>query len=156
MVVAPIEQILTALEDVLPGQGRPFALHTPSFSGNEWKYLKECVDTGWVSSLGAFVERFERMLAEFTGAKYAIATVNGTAALHVCLRLVGVSPGDEVLVPALTFIATANAVSYCGAIPHFVDSEERTLGMDPDKLARYLKERSVMRSGHCYNTKTGA
>jgi perosamine synthetase len=98
----------------------PAALHEPEFVGNESRYLKDCIDTGWVSSAGAYVDRFERQLAEVTGARHAIAVVNGTAALHLALVVAGVRAGDEVLVPALTFIATANAVAYCGATPHFV------------------------------------
>jgi len=150
-----IEAVLAALRSVLPS-GKPFVpLHEPSFSGNEWAYVKECLDTGWVSSVGKFVDRFEEELAAYTGVKRAIAVVNGTAALHVCLLLAGVRSGDEVLMPALTFIATANAVSYCGAIPHFIDSEERTLGLDPHKLGSYLDDIAEVREGGCYNRLTG-
>jgi perosamine synthetase len=147
--------IIDALKSVLPDRGERVALHEPAFSGNEWLYVKECLDTGWVSSVGKFVDRFEQQLAQYTGVKHAIAVVNGTAALHVCLKLVGVEQGDEVLMPALTFIATANAISYCGASPHFVDSEECTLGLDPDKLERYLKEITELRATGCFNKKTG-
>ena len=97
-----LRQVLTS-ENYIP-------LHEPSFSGNEWKYVKECLDTGWVSSVGKYVDRFERDLAEYTGVKHTVVVVNGTAALHVCLELIGVQPNDEVLLPALTFVATANAV----------------------------------------------
>ena len=100
----------------------PAALHEPEIAGNEWAYVKECLDTGWVSSVGDYVDRFEAMIAEQTGAKHAIATVNGTAALHACYTLAGVEAGDEVIVPTLTFVGTANAVTYLGAVPHFVDS----------------------------------
>jgi len=147
--------VLAALKSVLPPDDEFVALHEPSFAGNEWAYVKECLDTGWVSSAGKFVDRFEQDLADYTGARRAVAVVNGTAALHVCLLLVGVESNDEVLVPALTFIATANAVSYCGAIPHFVDSEERTLGLDPAKLADYLAEIGEVRAGGCFNKLTG-
>lgn len=147
--------IVDALNSVLPKGHGAVALHEPSFRGNEWAYAKECLDTGWVSSVGKFVDRFERDLAEFTGVKHAVAVVNGTAALHVCLRLVGVAREDEVLIPTLTFIATANAVSYCGAIPHFVDSEESTLGLDPHKLGEYLGEIAEIRGEDCFNKKTG-
>ena len=149
-----IESVLTALQSVLPSGEDFIALHEPSFNGNEWTYVKECLDTGWVSSVGKFVDRFEEELAAYTGVKRAIAVVNGTAALHVCLILVGVKPGDEVLVPALTFVATANAVSYCGAVPHFIDSEERTLGVDPHKLEAYLKNIAEVRTDGCYNRLT--
>jgi len=132
-----IQAIDEALNAVLGHVKRPVALHEPSFLGNEWAYVKDCLDTGWVSSVGRYVDRFEQMLAEFTGVKRAIAVVNGIAALHMCLKLVGVEPGDEVLIPALTFVATANAVTYCCAVPRFVDSEERTLGLDPNKLFAY-------------------
>jgi perosamine synthetase len=133
----------------------PLALHEPRFAGNEWVYVKECLDSTFVSSVGKFVDRFEADLATYTGAKHAVAVVNGTAALHVALQLVGVSRGDEVLIPAFTFIATANAVSYCGAVPHFVDSEERTLGVDPGALREYLKSATEIRNGECVNRATG-
>jgi aminotransferase in exopolysaccharide biosynthesis len=133
----------------------PVALHEPHFAGNEWAYLKECLDSTYVSSVGKFVDRFEADLAAYTGAKHAVAVVNGTAALHVALCLAGVQPGDEVLIPALTFVATANAVTYCSAIPHFVDSEERTLGLDPQALREYLHDITEVRSGQCLNRSTG-
>ena len=113
-------QIVSAIQTVVGAE--PVMLHEPRFDGNEWTYVKECLD----STVGKFVDRFEADLATYTGAKHAVAVVNGTCALHVALRLAGVVTGDEVLIPALTFVATANAVSYCGAGPHFVDSEERT------------------------------
>lgn len=108
-----------------------------------------------VSSIGNFVGRFERMLEEYTGAKHAVAVVNGTSGLHLALRLAGVRTGEEVLLPSLTFVASANAVTYCGAIPHFVESEEQTLGMDPDSLQDYLKKVTEGRSGLCIHRKTG-
>lgn len=134
---------------------RPAVLHEPCFGGNEWRYVKECLDSTFVSSAGKFVDRFELMLAEYTGARHAVAVVNGTAALHVALRLAAVDPGDEVLVPALTFVATANAVSYCGALPHFVESETRTLGVDALALRAYLREQTEQRLGQCVNRHTG-
>ncbi|TGK14575.1 LegC family aminotransferase [Leptospira stimsonii] len=133
----------------------PVALHEPTFSGNEWKYVKECIDTSFVSSVGKFVDRFELDLAQFTGAKHAIAVVNGTAALHISLKLAGVNSGEEVLIPSLTFVATANAVTYCGAIPHFVDSEESTLGLDPIRIREYLSLISEIRNSQCVNKATG-
>src|SRR6266545_6469508 len=129
---------IAAIDAVVGHAARPVALHEPRFAGHEWDYVKETLDSGWVSSAGKYVDRFEKELAERCEMPHAIATVNGTAALHACLLLAGVEPGDEVLMPALTFIATANAVSYCGAIPHLCDSERATLGLDPDKLDRHL------------------
>lgn len=147
--------VVKALKMVLP-EGKNFvALHEPSFKGHEWDYVKDCLDSGWVSSVGEFVNRFERDLADYTGAGYAVAVVNGTAALHLALLLAGVKVGDEVLIPSLTFIATANAVSYCGANPHFVDCEEKTLGLDPGKLKDYLKEISELRPEGCFNRRNG-
>ena len=133
----------------------PQSLHEPSFNGNEWLYIKECLDSTFVSSVGKFVDKFENDLVDFTGAKHAVAVVNGTAALHIALKLAGVCAQDEVLVPALTFVATANAVTYCNAVPHFVDSEEITLGIDASKLRHYLKVNTRQDSGNCVNKKTG-
>jgi aminotransferase in exopolysaccharide biosynthesis len=147
------QQLVSAIRTVV-GPG-PVALHEPSFSGNEWQYLKECLDSTYVSSVGKFVDRFEADLAAFTGARYAVAVVNGTAALHIALKLAGVKPDDEVLIPALTFVATANAVTYCGAVPHLVDSEERTLGVDTASLRAYLGRRTEQRAGQCINRDTG-
>lgn len=147
--------IVNIIKDCLPKDFDFIGLHEPYFIGNEWNYVKECIDTGWVSSVGKFVDKFEEKLVEYTGVKRAIAVVNGTAALHICLKLVGVEQGHEVLIPTLTFVATANAVSHCGAIPHFVDSEERTLGLDPYKLGEYLNEIVEIRSEGCFNKQTG-
>ena len=149
------QELLAALRKVLPDKTRIYPLHEPVFGGREWEYVKACIDTGMVSSVGTYVDKFERMLEEYTGARHAVAVVNGTAGLHIALKLAGVMPGDEVLVPALTFVASANAVTYCGASPHFVDSEEQTLGLDPDKLHDYLKKVTEMRSGACVHKKTG-
>ena len=149
-----VEDIVATLRGALPEDGA-VGLHEPTFAGREWEYVKECLDTEWVSTAGSFVDRFEEDLAAYTGAEHAIAVINGTAALHVGLRVAGVEAGDEVLVPALTFVATANAVSYLGATPHFVDSEERTLGLDPAKLHDYLEEIAEVREGTCVNTQTG-
>lgn len=132
----------------------PVILHEPTFAGNEKKYLAECVDSTFVSSVGPFVTRFEQELAGYTGVKFAVATANGTAALHTCLLLAGVKRDDEVLVPALTFVATANAVAYCNAVPHFVDSSWKTLGICPEKLADYLGAVAERRVDGTYNKKT--
>ncbi|MBK9018659.1 MAG: LegC family aminotransferase [Sulfuritalea sp.] len=147
------EQVVSALRAVV-GEGSA-ALHEPSFGGSEWLYLKECLDSTFVSSVGKFVDRFESELASFTGAGHAVAVVNGTAALHIALKLAGVRTDDEVLVPALTFVATANAVSYCGATPHLVDSEESTLGMDAARLRAHLVSQTEQRVGSCVNRATG-
>jgi len=147
------QEIVRAIESVI-GKG-PAALHEPRFRGNEWEYVKECLDSTFVSSVGKFVDRFETELAELTGATRAVAVVNGTAALHVALRVAGVEPGDEVLLPALTFIATANAVAYCNATPHFVDSEARSLGMCADALRTHLEATTDLRGGLCINRGTG-
>lgn len=151
-----IDSIIAAIKTVIPQNKQlPVALHEPCFKGNEWDYVKECIDTSWVSYVGKYVDRFEEMLADYTRVKRAVAVVNGTAALQIALKLIGVQPGDEVLVPALTFVATANAVSHCGAIPHFVDSEEKTLGMDPHKLKDYLRNICRVNSSGCTNKQTG-
>lgn len=133
----------------------PAALHEPCFGGREWDYVKDCLDTGWVSSVGSYVDRFEAMLAERSDVPRAIATVNGTAALHMCLLLAGVEAGDEVIIPTLTFVATANAVRYCGATPHFVDSSYETLGMDAARLQSYLARIAERRGESWINRGTG-
>jgi len=147
------DEIVDAVRKTV-GSG-PVALHEPRFAGNEWAYVKECLDSTYVSSVGKFVDRFEAQLADFTGAKFAIAVVNGTAALQVALRLVGVQRDDEVLVPALTFVATAAAVVHCGAVPHFVDSSERDFGVDPVALREYLRDIAEIRADQCVNRATG-
>lgn len=147
-----VHAIRSALGENVP---MPVALHEPAFRGNESRYVQECIDTGWVSSVGKFVDQFEQQLAEYTGAKRAVAVVNGTAALHMALHLVGAGGADEVLVPTLTFIATANAVSYCGAALHLVDSEATTLGVDVEKLSGYLEQKAIIKNGECFNRDTG-
>lgn len=149
-------QVLTVFREMLSNETKNISLHEPTFKGNEWNYIKECLDTGWVSSVGAYVDRFERDLAAFTGSPHAVAVVNGTAALHISLVVAGVRPDDEVLIPSLTFVATANAVTYCGAIPHLIDVAQDTLGVDAFKLGEYLKEIAIIQQdGHYYNKKTG-
>lgn len=148
-----VEQVVSAVSQ-LTGAA-PVPLHAPRFSGNELCYLKECLDTTFVSSVGSFVDRFEEGLAAYTGAKYAVAVVNGTAALHVALLVAGVRPGDEVLVPTLTFVATANAVAHSNATPHFVESCETTLGIDSMALRIYLEQNTDLKDGCCINRKTG-
>ena len=138
MSIPATPDFLRRLGRVLGTPAEPVGLHEPEFAGNEWAYVKECLDTGWVSSAGRFVNEFEVRLAAFTGARHAVAVVNGTAGLHAALLAAGVMPGDEVIVPALTFVATANAVVHCGAIPHFADADFARLGMDPEALADHL------------------
>ena len=151
-----IDSIIKAIKTVIPqDQKGPIALHEPCFNGNEWLYLKDCIDSTYVSYVGQYVNKFEAILAEFTGVRKAVAVVNGTAALQIALMISGVNPGDEVLVPALTFVATANAVVHCGAIPHFVDSEEKTLGLDPYKLKDYLRSVCHVNSDGCKNKHSG-
>ena len=149
------DRVLAAVRAAVPDAALPAPLHAPEFRGREWDYVKDCLDTGWVSSVGAYVDRIERDLEAFTGLGHAVAVSNGTAALDVCFRLAGVVPGDEVLVPTLTFVATANAITYRGAIPHFVDSEERTLGVDPARLEAHLRATARTEAGVCVNTRTG-
>jgi perosamine synthetase len=151
-----LDAVLHAVRGVLGRAEAPLSLHEPEFGGREWDYVRDCLDTGWVSSVGAYVDRFERDLAQVTGAAHAVATCNGTSALHLCLLLAGVQAGDEVLIPALTFVATANAVSYIGARPHFVDSETVSLGVDAAGLDRYLHEVAEVVGGYCVNRQTGA
>lgn len=130
-------------------------LSEPLISGNEWKYIKECLDTGWVSSAGEYVNRFEKMMADYVGTKYAVAVVNGTAALHLSLIATGVQHGDEVIVPALTFIAPVNVVKYCMAEPVFMDCDSDTLCMDVQKVSDFLnKECGEGRGGYLYNKKS--
>jgi perosamine synthetase len=130
-------------------------LSVPEIAGNAQQYLNQCIDSNWVSTAGPFVDRFEQSVAEASQAKYAIATVNGTAALHIALLLSNVRPNDEVLMPALTFIASANAVRYVGAWPLFIDSEELYGQLDAVKLARFLEAQCEFRSGKVTNRKTG-
>lgn len=131
------------------------ALHEPRFSGREQEYLKDCIDSTFVSSVGKYVDRFEQDLAAYTGAKYAIATVNGTAALHAALVLAGVASGDEVITQPLTFVATVNAIKYCGAEPCFVDVDRDTMGLSPDALRSFLEESAVLEDGLCRNRISG-
>ena len=129
-------------------------LHEPRFVGNEKKYLEECIDSTFVSSVGKFVDLFEIEVAKYTGAKYAVATVNGTAALHIALLMVGVERNDEVITQPLTFIATCNALSYIGAHPVFVDVDKNTLGLSPEKLDHFLSQNTETINGECINKTT--
>lgn len=137
------------------GRDRVPALHEPVFRGREWEYVKDCLDTTMVSSVGAYVDRMEAMLADICGVGRAVATANGTAALHACLLLAGVRRDDEVIIPTLTFVATANAVAYCGAFPHFADAETATLGIGAAALRAHLSAHAEISHGECRNRATG-
>lgn len=130
-------------------------LSVPEIHGNEWKYVKECLDSNWVSSAGPFVDRFERMVADYVGSRHAVATVNGTAALHTALLIAGIAPDDEVLVSALTFIAPANAVRYAGAWPVFIDAEPTYWQMDPQKVLDFLENECRWADGELRNKTSG-
>lgn len=130
-------------------------LHAPLFIGNEKKYMNECIDTTFVSSVGKFVDRFEEMVADYTGAKKAVVCVSGTNALHMAMILVGVEREDEVLTQALTFIATCNAISYIGAHPVFIDVDKETLGLSPTAVRRWLEKNAEIKESVCYNKHTG-
>lgn len=137
-------------------QERSFiALHEPIFFGNEKKYVNECIDSTFVSSVGRFVNLFEAKISEFVGANSAVACVNGTSALHLALLMAGVKPDDEVITQPLSFIATVNAISYTGAKPVFVDVDEDSLGLSPSKLRSFLENITTVRDGQCTNTRTG-
>ena len=147
-IVRFIRSIYGEKEDFIP-------LHEPRFIGNERKYVLDAIDSTFVSSVGQYVDLFEKMMAEITGAKYAIAIVNGTNALHLALEIAGVETNDEVLTQPLTFIATANAIKYAGATPHFVDVDLDSMGISPEKLEKHLEAVNVIKDGICYNKNTG-
>jgi aminotransferase in exopolysaccharide biosynthesis len=130
-------------------------LHRPVFEGNERQYLIDCIDSNFVSSVGERVVEFEEKVAKFTGSKYAVSTVNGTAALHVAIELAGVKPGDEVISQALTFIATCNAISYAGAKPLFIDVDLDTMGLSPTSLKRFLTKNAEKRASGTFNKTSG-
>ncbi|VVE49593.1 GDP-perosamine synthase [Pandoraea aquatica] len=146
--------LIQAVRERFPGDGF-VPLHAPVFGGNEKTYLSECIDSTFVSSVGPFVDRFERMMEEITGSKFAIATMNGTAALHMTLILAGVRDGDEVITQPLTFVATCNAIAYQRAHPIFLDVDRDTLGLSPDAVADFLESHAEMRDGQCFNRGTG-
>lgn len=148
------EKIVTFIQDTFATKNF-IPLHEPRFIGNEKKYLNECIDSTFVSSVGAYVDRFEKEFALYVGSKYAIATVNGTAALHVSLALMDVRESDEVITQPLTFIATCNAITYCGAKPIFVDVDKETLGLSPEALSRFLDENAQIKNDQCFNKTTG-
>ena len=130
-------------------------LHEPRFIGNEKKYLNECIDSTYVSSVGKFVDEFEKKIAQYVGSKYAIATTNGTSALHIALLLSNVTKNDEVITQPLTFIAICNAISYCGAAPVFIDVDKDNMGLSPTALKRFLESNTIIENQQCVNNTTG-
>ncbi len=130
-------------------------LHAPKFIGNEKKYLNECIDSTFVSSVGKYVDEFEETIATYTDAKYAIATSSGTSALHISLLLANVGSNNEVITQPITFVATCNAISYCGAQPIFIDVDRDTMGLSPDTLEHFFKEKTTIKNKQCINNKTG-
>ena len=150
-----VQAVLKAVDEVVLSATRPVALHEPRLGARERELVLDCIDTNWVSSAGKYVTQFEQMVAAATGARHAVAIVNGTAALHAALLLEGVQENDEVILPAITFVATANAVSHAGAIPHFVDSTWDTLGLDPVALEAYLEQISLRTNNETLNRITG-
>lgn len=149
-----VEAILSRLIDALPAE-RPIALHEPEITASDRKAVDACLASGWISSAGPQIARLEAALCEVTGLPHALATVNGTSALHLALLVGGIGPDDEVLTPALTFVGTVNPIRYRGAWPHFVDCEDTTLGVDPDRLSAYLEQIAELRPDGCFNRITG-
>lgn len=147
-VIEYIREVFNAPEGFVP-------LHAPYFGGNEKKYLADTIDSTFVSSVGAYVNRFEEMMAEITGAKYAVATTNGTVALQLSLVVAGVKAEDEVITQPLTFVATANAIAHSNATPVFIDVDRDTMGMSPDALEQFLQEHAEVKDGAAYNKSTG-
>ena len=133
---------------------KPSSLHEPTFKGNEIKYLKKCIETGYVSSVGEYVNTFEKKIKKVTNSKYAVAVINGTCALELALRSLKIGPNHEVLLPSLTFVATANAVKHSGGVPHFVDVDENNFGVCPVKLENYLKKNTFKKNGKIFNKRT--
>lgn len=147
------EKTIDFIKELYGSQSVP--LSVPRFLGNEKKYLNECVDSTFVSSVGQFVDRFEKDMATYTGAKRAVVCVSGTNALHMALLLSGVERGDEVLTQALTFIATCNAISYIGAEPVFIDVDMSTMGLSPDSVKVWLEKNAEIKNGQCFDKQTG-
>jgi len=147
-------ETINFIKSIYPDEN-PVPLHAPRFSGREKEYVNDAINSTFVSSVGEYVDRFEEMICEITGARFAIATVNGTCALHTALKLTSVQPGDEVITQPLSFVATANAISYCGAKPIFLDVSRETLGLDPIALEDFLKSNTCIKNQGCYNNVTG-
>lgn len=148
------ESIASFIKNLYPKK-EIISLHEPLFFGNEKKYLEKCIDSGYVSSIGSFVNDFENSISEYTKCKYAILCLNGTNSIHICLQLSGVKKGDEVITQALSFVATANAIIYSNADPVFVDVEKNTMGMCPDDLQKFLNKNTYIKGNECFNKNTG-
>ena len=148
------EDVIQFVRDIY-GVKKNIPLHEPSFIGNEKKYLSECIDSTFVSSVGKFVGEFENKIAAYVGTKFAVATTNGTSALHISLLLAGVNKNDEVITQPLTFVASCNAISYCGANPVFVDVDKATMGLSPKSLKNFLSANTTIKNNQCVNTLTG-
>jgi len=153
--MAKYQFVIDKIRELFHKPEGPIYLHEPLFIGNEKKYLEECIDSTYVSSVGKFVDLFEKKIAEYTGVKKAVVCVSGTNALHMALILVGVKQYDEVITQPLTFIATANAISYCGATPVFVDVDRDTMGLSPKSLEAFLSIETEIKADGCYNKTTG-
>ncbi|NRQ10038.1 LegC family aminotransferase [Aliiroseovarius sp. xm-v-208] len=149
------EDLVQRIRDVIGTEEAFVPLHVPEFHGRERELLLDCIDTGWVSSVGSYVDAFEAEVARLSGCTYGVVVANGTAALQIALIVAGVQAGDEVLVPALTFVATANATSHLGAVSHFVDSAYDTLGICPLRLRAHLEQVAEVRDGQTWNRRTG-
>lgn len=150
-----VTEVCDAVERAIGKSDGLVLLHRPYIPASAWDYIKECLDTGWVSSAGSYVSRFEETLAASVGCRRAVATVNGTAALEICFRLMGVTAGDEVIMPALTFVATANAAAHLGAQPHFVDVDTVSLSLCPVALEQHLAKVADVQDGQTINRETG-
>jgi perosamine synthetase len=153
--MAEFQSIIDKIRSVFGEARGIIPLHAPLFIGNEKKYLEECIDSTYVSSVGKFVDLFEEKIAQYTGSQKAVVCVNGTNALHLALKMVGVEQNDEVLTQSVTFIATANAISYCGAIPVFIDVDRDTMGLSPTALSAFLSENAEVKWDSCFNKITG-
>ncbi|NVO26951.1 LegC family aminotransferase [Donghicola sp. C2-DW-16] len=152
---ATVQEIVARVRAVIGQESGFVPLHEPEFHGEEWALVKDCIDSGWVSSVGKYVDQFETEIARISGAKYGVAVVNGTAALEICLKVVGVEREDEVLMPSLTFVATANAASHLGAVPHFIDCSYKTLGLSAEALELRLAQIAELRPEGTFNLETG-
>ena len=148
------DDVIDFIQNLYP-ENKSIPLHEPRFSGNEKKYLVECIDSTFVSSVGKFVDEFEDKIANYTDAKYAIATSNGTSALHISLLLANVEQDDEIITQPLAFVAICNAISYCGAKPIFIDVDKDTMGLSPSSLKEFLKNNTKVKNNQCINKKTG-